>query len=294
MTDLPRRSYPLVVPPPGGFEDAVRRGRRRRRKQTGGSSALALVLVAALGYGVVSHQGTGTDTVRPANDPPVVNDGGAPRTTNRTTPTPSVTPAAGHGTGTTTGSTGRTPTSGRSSGSASGSTLPPTGPVGALVPTRPPVRVGSSPRYASRVPVTRDPESATDANCLSAQTEDWCTYVSVTPPAGPGQKYMIDLTLCRSVGAGAKTIDLDRHPDVDFAAVDVAHNDTVWTYSAGQPVVHDGETVTIDPGYCVYWHTRWDGYDDFGYTPAAGTYRLSARILTSEPLPLATTDFTHD
>jgi hypothetical protein len=107
------------------------------------------------------------------------------------------------------------------------------------------------------------------------------------------QVYTLFFVVCRGVGAGDGELTFDRKQQVDFSAVEDATDDAVWTYSAGQPVVSKPETVAVPAGQCVLWHTDWDGYDDFGRTPAPGQYTLHARSLGDDALQPQTFVFTH-
>ncbi len=280
---LPRRSYPLVVPPPGGFEEAVHRGRRLRRRRTGSGSALALMLVGALAYSMLGGRG-GTNGLDPVNQPPV---------SERTDlPGPSATP-----------STPRSSPDNARSGDGSTTASGPRGgnPVTSATPDTsvvPPVRDPGDPTrpYAKRQPIgpAEDLGPNTDTNCLisSTSTASWCATTTVTDPNPENENYVLRYTLCRNVNAGAITLHFHRKQQVDWVATDLTHSDTVWTYSAGQPVVTADDTLRFDAGYCMSWTVEWNGYDDYGDTPQKGTYRLTARALSVESVPPDSDDFT--
>lgn len=282
MTDLPRRSYPLVVPPPGGFEEAVTRGRKRRRRQAGGSTGAALVFVGALAYSLVGH-GSSTNSLDPANGIRVEDAHPAPGSGATQTPAPQATTP----TDVQPGSTG-----GRPAGSGSQAGRPT-----ALPSVQVPARTTRHPqgpqtrRYVARAEMvahTDQQQANTSASCLSPQqTQDWCTSVYATRSQDAQPTYTLTYTVCRNVRAAATTLTFDRSTkqQADFKAIDVAHNDTVWTWSAGQAIDKGSTSVRVDPGYCVFWETVWNGFDDFGDNPPPGTYRLVGRSFAREALP---------
>jgi hypothetical protein len=285
VTDLPRRSYPLVVPPPGGFEDAVRRGRTRRRKQAGGSTGVALVFVGALAYSIVGH-GPSTNSLTPTNPSRIDHSRPGPGASNG--PAPRATP-----TGNVAGPGGRPAGSGPR---GTGPTSVPSVPIPARAtrqPNHPAVR-----RYVARAPITRyDNQTNTSTGCLSQQqSADWCTSAYAVANNTTPETYTFTYTICRSVRAAAAILHFANDADhqVDFAARDVAHHDTVWTYSADQAARRTGSQVRVNPGYCVYWDVTWNGYDDFGDNPPGGDYQLTASALSAEALPPADPyTFTH-
>lgn len=277
MTELPRRSYPLVVPPPGGFEDAVHRGRKIRRRRTSGGTGAAMVVAAALTWTFVGHGG-GTSSLKTTHQPPAPSVRAAEASAH---PSPTATPSApAASTGTTLGNGGTGP------GHYASSPLPSTGGV----PTVP--STGAGPQYAKRGVITPSaPYPDTQPDCLSS-TADWCPYATATPN-GDGT-YTFVYALCRNVNSGSGHLTFDRTQQADFAAVDTDHNDTVWTYSAGQPVVRADTDVPITGGYCMSWTVVWDGYDDFSHTPPAGGYELKARSLAVGISAVKTATFQHD
>lgn len=280
MTDLPRRSYPLVVAPPGGFEDAVRRGRNVRRKRAGGSSALVLVLVGALGWSVL---GGGGDVTRldQANETEV-------------TPTPRALPPVGDpyvapSAQPTVPVDGPRPTSTAVRGNDVRPSADPARPVG-VTPRNPDTRPPGA-RFAPRNPIDRSgPNPGTD--CLgTSPSQQWCARAFASETGD--FEYELNYTLCRSLNAPAGVVTFDWQQEIDFAATDKAHNDTVWTYSKGVRKVEDYKTLTIERGFCHTWTTVWNGYDDYGYTPPAGPYALTARPMAREDLPAAQYEFNH-
>jgi hypothetical protein len=280
VTDLPRRSYPLVVPPPGGFEDAVKRGRKRRRKQAGGSTGAALVFVGAVAYAIVSP-GSTTNSLDPANHTNIEDTRPAPGSGASQTPAPQATP-----TDVLPGSTGGRP-------AGTGGQARPTAVPSLRVPTRA-TRHPQGPqtrRYVARaqmVPHTAQQQANTSTSCLSPQqSQDWCTSVFQTRSQDAQPTYTLTYEICRNVRAAAAILHFDRSAkqQADFKAIDVAHNDTVWTWSAGQAVDLGPTQVRVDPGYCVFWETVWNGFDDFGDNPPPGTYRLVGRSFAKEALP---------
>lgn len=283
MTDLPRRSYPLVVPPPGGFEDAVRRGRNVRRKRVGGSSAIALVLVGALGWSVL---GGGSDVTRldQANETEATpSPRTLPQVGNPYVPPPTAAP--------TVPVDGPRPTSTPVSGNDVRPSADPGRPVG-VTPRNPSARPPGA-RFATRNAIDRTGPTA-GADCLgtTSPSQQWCARAFANE-TGEFQ-YELTYTLCRSHTAPAGPVTFDWYQEVDFAATDKAHNDTVWTYSKGVRKVEDYESLTVERGFCYTWTTVWDGFDDYGYTPPAGTYVLTARPLARETdLPAAQIEFMH-
>ena len=283
MTDLPRRAYPLVVAPPGGFEDAVRRGRSLRRKRAGGSSALALVLVGALGWSVLGG-GSGMTRLDQANEtdatptrkalPPV----GDPYRTQPTAQPSQIVE-------------GPRPTS--TSVPGNGSDVRPSAdprPVG-VAPRKP----GTTPpgaRFAVRKPIQRSNPSTDPASCLTQSTDQqWCATAYATETGD--FEYELSYTLCRSTYAETGVATFDWQQQIDFATTDTAHKDTVWTYSKGVGKVESYDSLTMGRGTCYTWTTVWNGFDDYGYTPPAGKYVLTARPLARESLPGAQIEFNH-
>ncbi|HEX8003647.1 MAG TPA: hypothetical protein VF519_13225 [Mycobacteriales bacterium] len=285
MTDLPRRSYPLVVPPPGGFEDAVRRGRGVRRRRAGGASGAALVLVGALGYAVLGGP-NGVDRVVPTDERQDERSYQPP--SGGLVPTATPKPSASSGP-----RTGALPTQG--TGAVTG-VRPTAGPT--AIPTVRPTRDGSSGgqsrAFARRPEIVRDPEAETntDTGCLSSPDE-WCVRASVDDTS-PESGYTFTYLLCRHVNAGPGEITFDWTQEIEFTATDVARNDTVFTYSRGVRRTGDEETVTVQPNTCQRWHMLWNGFDDYGLTPPPGEYRMVARPLSRETLPAAEATFQHD
>jgi hypothetical protein len=277
-TDLPRRSYPLVVPPPGGFEDAVRRGRGVRRRRAGGGTGLAMLLVGALAYSVLGH-GSGTASLDPAHQPIQQNVPAGDGTAVSATPTPSATGAPSPGT--------NQALPGSRTGGRPGSSV---GPLpNATSTVRQP---GPQPvPYAHRNKISMSkPFPDTNTACLGS-TADWCSYATATPASGIS--FTLAYTLCLNVNAASNKLTYRHDQPVDFAAIDTEHNDTVWTYSAGQPVGAKRPADSVDPGYCVTWSVLWDGFDDFSKTPPPGDYVLQARSLATQTVPPASTDFVH-
>jgi hypothetical protein len=281
-----------VVAPPGGFEDAVRRGRRRRRKQTGGSSALALVLAGVLAFSVAGQGGDGTDRLRPADDPGNERIVPLPGPVPSTEPTPHATPTRGPGDR----PRGQAlPTARQPVAPPPSATVP--SPTRAAPEQKPPAPPSPGRKFAKRNGIEQgEPSTNTDLTCLeeSAQPgDDWC---AVARGMQEGDMYRLEYALCRPVEtAAAGTLSLRREPKVEFVAVDEDHDDPVWTYTRGQRVVAIDETVTIGPGQCVVWWTLWDGYDDYGLHPPAGDYTVTARLLSEETVPAATSPtFVHE
>jgi hypothetical protein len=288
VTDLPRRSYPLVVAPPGGFEDAVRRGRKRRRKQTGGSSAAALMLVGALAYSVVGHPGGGSDRLDQTHQPRIGQTDPLPYGgTSTPAPFSSSTPMDGHVTLPNSGDSGRGATTQAGTGTA-----PTAVPRASHSAAHPPRVKGRA--YWPR-PEVHFVASQTnlDANCLPAQDQEWCTTANGTPN---GTYYHLTFSVCRSAVTGSDgVLNAHRKVPVDFQVLDVAHNDKVWTYSLGQAVVAQANNATVNAGECVQWWVDWDGYDDYGFTPPAGTYTVTGTLYSDEHLDPATSPgFQHD
>jgi hypothetical protein len=278
VTDLPRRSYPLVVAPPGGFEDAVRRGRRRRRKQTGGSSAAVLVLVGALAYSVVGHPGGGSDRLDQTNQPRIGQTSPMPYGTATPAPFTSSAPTSQHPV--VPGSQG-----GTAQGPRPGGPVAPAGP-GVTVShpaARPPRHNGTTlwprPKLYFEASTTN-----LQANCLPAQDAEWCATAN---GMASGTYYRLSLSICRSVAGGTTPLHVHRKDPVNFQAVDEAHNDKVWTFNLGQPIVPKDANVTVNPGECVMWYLDWDGLDDYGNTPPAGQYHVMGQLFSDEDIPPA-------
>jgi hypothetical protein len=282
VTDLPRRSYPLVVAPPGGFEQAVRRGRSLRRRRVGGSSGVALVLVGALGWGVLGGS-NGVDRIEPTRDDRQERSAGVPGSIVQGTPTPLPSASA-------TIQPGVQPT--RGTGTLTGA-RPSAGPTSVVVaPTRKPGGT-TTRRYAKRSKIEPIGEyTNTDPNCISPAGQ-WCASADVDTTQAIDGIYTFTYTLCRPVNSTDTTITFDYTQPLDFSATDVAHADTVWTWSAGQPRVRDETEVRVDAGNCIGWKTVWNGLDDFGYTPPQGTYTLHVTPMAREDLPEAQREFEH-
>lgn len=284
MTDVPRRSYPLVVAPPGGFEDAVRRGRSLRRRRAGGSSGVALVLVGALGYAVLNPS-SGIDRLDPTTDDRREATAPAPDGYVSQSPAPTAAPSSNvrPGANPTPGTGGITDV--RPTVGATSVVVPPTRKPGGNPTTR---------RYAARNGIVRDEATTnTDTNCITAQDLEWCARANVDTTRAADGIYTLEYHLCRQVDTAAKTITFPYRQEVEFSATDIANSDTVWTYSLGQTQVSEPEEYTFPGSSCVRWHVEWNGLDDFGYMPVGGEYRLTARGLANEPLPQATQTFTH-
>lgn len=278
MTDLPRRSFPLVVPPPGGFEDAVRRGRGLRRRRASGGSAAVLVLVGALGYSMLGT--SGVSRLNETRDPAVTSSP-APGVLVTPTPQTSATLAGG--------SAGGTIASGPR-GTVPSVSVTPAGP-------RSTGRPGTTVRFAARPPVRQD-NGMTNASsqCLTSTTSNgWCAYAYVDDSHGADEgTYTFDYYVCRPVDAASDgTLHWKRHLRVDFVAIDVDHDDPVFTYSRAIPVKHEATQQSVPVGTCMHWSITWNGYDDYGLNPPAGKYRLVASSFAEEQPQNATYDFTH-
>jgi hypothetical protein len=298
VTDVPRRSYPLVVAPPGGFESAIRRGRSLRRRRAGGGTGAALLLVGALSYSLVNGPG-GTSGLQPATNVPRhdrTDAIGPPQETS--SPEPTASPTDVRPTGTASAAPGSPAATGGPAyvpGPTSGPTRPPQETVR---PTR--GAPNAHPRHARRSPITEGEPmtSTTYAECIdteNATPRTWCATAWVSEDTGSAEtRYELRYSLCRAVNAGPGTVTFGaRSEKADFAMRHVATNDTVWTWSAGQPPKSlDG--TTVGAGNCVEWKTYWDGFDDFGYLPPAGDYELTARSTGSSDatLPAATYSIT--
>lgn len=301
MTDVPRRSYPLVVPPPGGFEDAVRRGRRiRRRKAAGGTTGAALALVGALVYSSLTS-GPATTGLEQTHNPPLVERTGEPGPVWTPSPEETATPAGPRPSGASGGPASPAapgPGSGRGDEPAQADPPEPT----PARPTRTPPSPGEP--YEKRGDITEhDQQLSGYTECLPGDGRAWCAYATVRKTlTSAGTRYELVYALCRAVDANPGFVTFDRTMEADYAATDQrgtsdpGDDDTVWTYSKGQPVVPATDQTRIDPGYCVEWTTVWDGNDDFGYFPPKGTYTLTARSTgrSDSPLPTDTATFEHE
>jgi hypothetical protein len=296
VTDVPRRAYPLVVPPPGGFEEAVTRGRRIRRRRAGGSTGAALVLVGALAYSLTGSDG-GTRELHPTTGVPRVETTQAPYAGPTASPEPTAQPT----------DTGRTQAGGpvyNDPGTGGGE--PPVG-VPSAGPSLSPPGPKASERFAERPAIkVQGPTAlaATDTGCLSASTSSsmWCAVADAQFDQQLST-YRLSYMLCRPVDAGDGEVHFSRTQQVDFAVTatkgdaNPANDETYWTYSAGQPVVAENETVELQAGYCLEWYTHWDGWDDYGYDPGEGRNKLSARSLGNSPdgpLPPDSIEFDHE
>ena len=285
MTDLPRRSYPLVVAPPGGFEDAVRRGRTMRRRRAGGTSGLTLVLVGALGWAVLGG-GSGVDRL----EQPVTNDSQKERSASTwdggvvvpASPQPSTTASPRPGTVTQPGT-----------GSYTG-VRPSVGPSTTVQTRKPGGTTDPGRRYWPRPLISRDdPVTNTGTSCPLAGGTEWCAYAFGDDSMAAEDQYTLEYNLCRSLNAGDATVRFNWRQQVDFEATDTAHDDTVWKYSAGQARIAESRDVDVPAGTCVRWSVVWNGLDDFGYTPAAGGYTMVARPMATIQLPAAQATFNH-
>lgn len=277
----------------------MRRGRSLRRRRAGGGTGAALVLVGALTYSLMNGPG-GTSGLQPATNVPR-NDRtdaiGAPQTT--TSPEPTASPSDVRPSSTASAAPGGSP------GPTGGPYVP--GPTGGPSqqpprPTDPPTRgaPNNDPRYARRSAVTQgEPATSTTyAECISPEQTTpapWCATAWVSEDTGStgSPRYELQYNLCRSVNAGTGTVTYGSKPEkADYAIRHVATNDTVFTWSAGQPLKALAN-ATVDAGNCVQWRTTWNGLDDFGYLPPTGNYVLTARSTgTSDAaLPAATWSF---
>jgi hypothetical protein len=272
-----------VVAPPGGFEDAVRRGRRRRRKQTGGSSAAVLVLVGALAWSVVGHPGGGSDRLDQSHQPRIGQTNPLPYGTSTPAPFTSSAP------------TGQQPVVPGSGNSGRGA--PPPAGAGPVVEPRVSHPATGSPHVKGRpywprpVMVFTPSSTNTEITCLPQQDQEWCTKANEVPA---GTYYRLSLTVCHSV-TGAGDLHVHRKDPVEFKVLDIAHNDTVWTFSLGQRVVPKNQTVTVNQGECVVWSVDWDGLDDFGDEPPPGSYSVTAALTADEHTdPSTSPAFQHD
>jgi len=276
VTDLPRRSFPLVVAPPGGFEDAVRRGRGLRRRRVSGGSAAALMLVGALGYSMLGT--SGVSRLNETHDP-----GATPTRAVGVLPTPGPQASASAGTG---------PVGGPLVGP------PGTAPTVSASPVdpRPTRRPGATLRYATR-PIVHEDKASTNASssCLTSTTSDgWCSYAYVDDSQGLEGVYTFDYYVCRPVDSGGDgTLHWRRHLRVDFVAIDVEHDDAVFTYSRAIPVKHESTEEPVAVGSCMHWSIEWNGYDDYGFNPPAGQYNLVASSFADEQPLSASYPFTH-
>ncbi len=279
MTDLPRRSFPLVVPPPGGFEDAVRRGRGMRRRRVGGGSAAALVLVGALGYSMVGS--SGVSRLNEARNPDVTS-----------APTP-VGTFATPGPQLSAGVVGTNPIGGPvAPGTRGAAPTISTSPV-STPPTR---RPGTTARFATR-PKVREDQAQTNASssCLMSTTSNgWCSYAYVDDQSGIADGvYTFDYYVCRPVDAASPGVLVwNRDLRVDFVAIDNKNDDPVFTYSRAIPVKHVQTQETVPVGNCMHWSITWNGFDDYGKNPPEGEYTLVASSFAQQPLT-ATATFTH-
>lgn len=288
MTDLPKRAYPLVVPPPGGFEDAVRRGRALRRRKAGGSSAAVLAVVGALAYSMLASDPdtSGLDATR---DPMPTQQPG-PRVIGLPSEDPTASPPGEAPSGSpTTVATG--PVNGPVAGPSGGAPSP----GEPRPPSREP-RPDPAPTYsyAARSPIVeRESEVNTStAGCLQQGSgERWCA--TVRAQKATGTSWTLGYMLCRAIGNDEGVVAFDQVQEAEFWVEDVSTGERIWTYSAGQPFRPASSSTSIDAGYCVEWTTVWNGYDDFGFTPSPGTYRLHADSTgrADAPLPAGSYQF---
>jgi hypothetical protein len=240
------------------------------------------VLVGALAYSIVGH-GAGVSSLDPANDTRIDRGhrrvGATASAAPRSQATPTGVPAG------------------------PGSQPVASGPRGTRQPALPSATVSTpatrhpqGPKvraYAARAAVTRSDQANTSTSCPPTEL-GWCVSAGVTVSQDARPTYTFTYAVCRSVRASTAYLNFDRKdPLVDFKAVDEAHNDTVWTWSLGQPVKPGTNQVRVDPGNCSIWDVVWNGYDDFGDLPPAGTYHLTATSFANETLPPAQQTFDH-
>lgn len=293
MTDVPRRSFPLVVAPPGGFEDAVRRGRSLRRRRAGGTTSAALAIVGAIAWSTMGGSG-GTSGLEYTDRTPKTEQSAAPGVTVTDPPTVSASPSAAP--------TGSAPSGGVTSGGgprtdSSPLVAPPAG--GVVKPPKRQTTPAPGVPFARRAAITEtgpNPTTSTDTGCI-AEGNRWCAEAYVQQMATEtGAEWELSYTLCRTLDSTeAGQVTFHRQDRADFATRHVDDNDTVWTYSRGKAVVSQQSSITIDPGYCYTWRTVWDGFDDWGYTPDLGEYELIASSLgtaSDGTLPTKTFRFT--
>jgi hypothetical protein len=151
--------------------------------------------------------------------------------------------------------------------------------------------------FATR-PLIHEEQAQTNAtsNCVTSETANgWCAYAFADDSrAAADGIYRFDYYVCRPVDATeAGTLHFDRHLHVDFQAIDVDNDDTVFTYSRAIPVVHESATLDVPVGSCADWWIEWNGFDDYGLNPRPGAYHLVASSFARELPPSAGYDFTH-
>lgn len=270
MTDLPRRAYPLVVPPPGGFEEAVGRGRGIRRRRAGSSTGAALALAGLVAYAGLHGGNSSTKGLHPAQEVPAVER-----------PAPGVvvgSPAPDALTSSPVPRTGDRPETVAGGPAAGPVASPTTGPVGnaPAQPTRPPASSPENPRrYAARADISESPPQPNPVECLPTESRLWCATAHAAEVSG-STAWTFSYTLCRAIDEEPGTVVFDRAQEAEYSVLHLASGETIWTWSAGQPVVGKTSSSTAQPGECITWSTTWNGYDDFGYTPDPGQYRLTA------------------
>jgi len=287
VTELPRGSFPLVVPPPGGFEEAVRRGRSLRRRRAGGSSGAALVLVGALAYSLMGGP-NGTTGLQPAK--PIHDANGSERPGDPgQSPEPTASPT----------DVDPTSTAAPDPGSGGDPYVPPVPVPSAGLPERPPGEV-SEQAFSRRNPILEsDPATSAGTQCLDqAATQKWCTFASVDPQYSDETYYVLKFTACRSVDSNTNgEITFGKKQKVEFVITRVENSENIWTYSRGVAAEATTSKTEMFAGECVDWTTNWDGYDDWGGDPGAGEYRLEAWSTGTSDGPLAhaySATFTND
>jgi hypothetical protein len=261
-----------------------------RRRRAGGSSGIALVLVGALGYSVLGGS-SGVDRIEPTREDRrerfapqpggIVQESETPRpTASAAVPGTSPTQVPG-GTGTGPG------------------VRPSVGPTSVVVhpnpsPTRRPN--GTTTRqYAARPKIDRtDPYTNPDLVCVNAPEQAWCTSGIADASGAMDGIYRFTYTVCRRINTGTGTLSFDTTQEADFSATDVEHDDTVWTWSAGQRPPRDDHEVVINAGNCIDWTVTWNGLDDYGQYPPRGEYTMTARLLAREAVPAVERSFQHD
>ncbi|HVF06426.1 MAG TPA: BsuPI-related putative proteinase inhibitor [Frankiaceae bacterium] len=287
MTDLPRRAYPLVVPPPGGFEDAVRRGRGFRRRRAGGSTGAALVIAGLVAYSSLHGSDAGTKGLQPTDDVPGVEQP-APAT-GAGSPTPD---AVTSSPAPRTGDRPKTVAGGPASAPA---TSPSAGPVAHAPgqrPTRPPAPRPDNPRrYAPRGDINEGEPQPNPVECLPTADRLWCATAIANPVGGGSNAWTLGYTLCRALDEETGTVTFDRKQEAEYSIRHVDSGETIWTWSAGQPVVRASSSSDAQPGECITWSYTWNGYDDFLLTPQPGLYRLTASSTGRSDTGLPTDEF---
>lgn len=251
---------PDFVVTPEGVDQAIRAGNRRRLR-SGATTVVAALTVTGVVV-LAPWQGPGArDSLTPARD---------------VSSTPTATPGPGTAPDSSLPASSPLPAAVRAPSVATAQVLPPTSSAPGASPS--PSRRSTPSRAPS--PITRGTSSiAADDLCQGDQrqaAQGWCLRYTGPTTARRGVPVALRMELCRLGSFPAQTLTFGSTREVSMGV-----DGTGWAAGQGEHYTSPGRTVTVLPGRCLTWTSRWDTRDADGFLVLPGAYGISVGVEAS-------------